>query len=159
MEVLVAVSRNPESCADPVAAVASFPWPAETNFLVLSVAEVITPPSTIELVAGAIDVSDGAADVSEIQTTVDAAAGATAASAADEIRSHGFQADGIANEGDPKSVIVDHAQTWGADLIVVGSCEKSRIEKFFVGSVSESVVKHAACSVLIVKTSDGATSP
>ena len=50
-------------------------------------------------------------------------------------------------------MIADYAKEWGADLIVVGSCDKSRLETLFVGSVSQSVVTHASCSVLVAKAS------
>jgi nucleotide-binding universal stress UspA family protein len=63
----------------------------------------------------------------------------------------GFAADGASPEGDPKSMIAHYAKEWEADLIVVGSCDKSRLETFFVGSVSQSVVAHAPCSVLVAK--------
>ncbi len=144
MRVLIAVGRNPDGCADPLAAVVSFPWPDETVFSVLTVAEIVTPPPMVELVPAAADVTD-------IQRNADTAANATAAAAAAELKGRGFNADGIGKEGDPRDIIIDHAKEWGADLIVVGSCEKSRIEKFLLGSVSESVIKHAPCSMLIVK--------
>jgi nucleotide-binding universal stress UspA family protein len=48
-------------------------------------------------------------------------------------------------------MIVEQGREWGADLIVGGSCDKSRLEKFFVGSVSQSAVSNAACSVLVAK--------
>jgi nucleotide-binding universal stress UspA family protein len=92
-----------------------------------------------------------AAEVIDIQRNADTAANTIAAIAAAELKSRGFNADGIAKEGDPGVIIVDHAKEWGADLIVVGSCEKSRVEKLFLGSASESVLQHAPCSVLIVK--------
>ena len=144
MRVLIALSRSSDGSADPLAAVASFPWPVETEFSVLSVAEIVTPPPMVELVPAAAEVAD-------IQRNADTAASTTASAAAAELKSRGFNADGIATEGDPKTIIVDHAKEWGADLIVVGSCEKSRIEKLILGSVSESVIKDAACSVLVVK--------
>ncbi|HWQ52140.1 MAG TPA: universal stress protein [Bryobacteraceae bacterium] len=146
MRILIAVGRNSE-CADPVAAAASLTWPADAVFSVLTVSEFVRVPAMAELVPGAADVPD-------VQSRADAAAGEIATTAAAQLRDHGFQADGIAKQGDPKSVIVDHASEWGADLIVVGSCEKSRIEKFVLGSVSESVVKRARCSVLVVKPRD-----
>jgi nucleotide-binding universal stress UspA family protein len=74
------------------------------------------------------------------------------ASAVAQLQSRGFHADGASPEGDPKSMIAAYAKEWGADLIVVGSCDKSRLETFFVGSVSRSVVAHAPCSVLVAKT-------
>ncbi|HWQ55514.1 MAG TPA: universal stress protein [Bryobacteraceae bacterium] len=143
MRILIAVGRNSE-CADPVAAVASLPWTADTVFSVLTVSEVVRVPSIVELVPGAADVPD-------LQKRADASAGDIATTAAAQLRDRGFQADGVARQGDPKSIIVDYASEWGADLIVVGSCEKSRIEKFVLGSVSESVVKRARCSVLVIK--------
>jgi nucleotide-binding universal stress UspA family protein len=144
MRVLIAVNRNQDGCADPLAAAASFPWPPETVFSVLTVAEVVTPPPMVELVPAAADVAD-------IQRNADTAASTTAVAAAAELESRGFKADRVGKEGDPKTTIVDHAKEWGADLIVVGSSEKSRIEKLILGSVSESVIKHAPCSVLVIK--------
>ena len=52
--------------------------------------------------------------------------------------------------GSPKSVILDEAEKFKADLIVVGSHGYGAIERFFLGSVSHSVALHAKCSVEIV---------
>ncbi|TDD97892.1 universal stress protein [Flavobacterium cellulosilyticum] len=53
--------------------------------------------------------------------------------------------------GSPKSVILDEADKFKADLIVVGSHGYGAIERFFLGSVSHSVALHAKCSVEIVR--------
>jgi len=53
--------------------------------------------------------------------------------------------------GPPRSVILDEAERWGADLIVVGSHGYGRWERFLLGSVSQSVVSHAKCSVQVVR--------
>ena len=53
--------------------------------------------------------------------------------------------------GSPKHVILNEAETFGADLIVVGSLGKSGIERFALGSVSEKVVRHAKVPVLVVR--------
>ena len=53
--------------------------------------------------------------------------------------------------GSPKSVILDEAEKFKADLIVVGSHGYGAIECFFLGSVSHSVVLHPKCSVEIVR--------
>ena len=52
--------------------------------------------------------------------------------------------------------IVEKAEEWGADLIVLGSHGRGFWERALVGSISRSVVDHAKCSVLIVrhKTAD-----
>lgn len=53
--------------------------------------------------------------------------------------------------GSPDSRIVEAAEQWHADLIVVGSHGYSRWERLLLGSVSDSVVHHAPCSVLVVR--------
>jgi nucleotide-binding universal stress UspA family protein len=47
--------------------------------------------------------------------------------------------------------IVDLAQSIGAGLIVMGSRGHGRIRRALMGSVSESVVRHAHCPVTIVR--------
>ncbi len=47
--------------------------------------------------------------------------------------------------------IVEEAETWGADLIVVGSHGRGFWGRAFIGSVSDAVVHHAPCSVLVVR--------
>jgi nucleotide-binding universal stress UspA family protein len=48
--------------------------------------------------------------------------------------------------------IIDHAAEWHADLIVAGSHGWEGLNRFLLGSVSESVVRHAPCSVEVVRT-------
>lgn len=55
--------------------------------------------------------------------------------------------------GRPKDVILDEAERWGADLIVVGSHGYGTIRRFSLGSVSFAVALHAPCSVEIVRRS------
>jgi nucleotide-binding universal stress UspA family protein len=144
MQILVAISGSNDGSSDPVEVAASFPWPEGTVFRVLTIGESVHP-SVAQLLESDRDVSD-------VQRSADNIAANTVASAVAILQGRGFHADGVSPEGDPKSMIVEYAKEWGADLIVVGSCDKSRLEKFFVGSVSRSVVEHAPCSVLIAKT-------
>jgi nucleotide-binding universal stress UspA family protein len=53
--------------------------------------------------------------------------------------------------GSPERAIVETAEQMHADLIIVGSHSYSRWERLLLGSVSDSVVHHAPCSVLVVK--------
>ena len=53
--------------------------------------------------------------------------------------------------GDPKSRILDLAQEWEADMIVMGSHGRSGMERMVLGSVSLAVLAHAPCSVAIVR--------
>jgi nucleotide-binding universal stress UspA family protein len=59
--------------------------------------------------------------------------------------------DGQILPGSPRTVILDEAESWGADLIVVGSHGYRAWERFLLGSVSQSVVSHAKCSVEVVR--------
>jgi nucleotide-binding universal stress UspA family protein len=54
-------------------------------------------------------------------------------------------------EGSPKQVIIEEAERWGADWIVMGSHGYGPVKRFLLGSVSQSVVLNARCSVEIVR--------
>jgi nucleotide-binding universal stress UspA family protein len=72
--------------------------------------------------------------------------------AAESLRAVGFKGCSYAVEdGVPKLTIADEARRWGADLIVLGSHGRTGLDRFLLGSVSESVARHAACSVEIVR--------
>lgn len=53
--------------------------------------------------------------------------------------------------GSPQRIVVEEAKQWGADLIVVGSHGYGFWSRAMLGSVSNSIVHHAPCSVLVVK--------
>ena len=53
--------------------------------------------------------------------------------------------------GSPKRVILDEADSFKADLIVVGSHGYPTWERLLLGSVSQAVVSHAKCSVEVVR--------
>lgn len=54
-------------------------------------------------------------------------------------------------EGSPGSKLSGYAQSSGCDLIVIGHRGLNGLERLFLGSVSEYVLRHAHCPVLIVK--------
>ena len=55
-------------------------------------------------------------------------------------------------QGPPAQVIVDEAESWGADLIILGSRGLGIWNRLLLGSVSNAVVHHAKCSVEVVRT-------
>ncbi|OYX94424.1 MAG: hypothetical protein B7Y76_10705, partial [Sphingobacteriia bacterium 35-40-5] len=57
-------------------------------------------------------------------------------------------------EGDVKHTILEDADTFNADLILVGSHGRGGLERFLLGSVSQAIVLHAKCSVEIVRKRD-----
>lgn len=56
--------------------------------------------------------------------------------------------------GLPKLAILEEAEAFGANLIVVGSHGHGGLTRFLLGSVSQSISAHANCSVLIVRKPD-----
>jgi nucleotide-binding universal stress UspA family protein len=56
----------------------------------------------------------------------------------------------VINES-PKQGILNEAERFDADLIVVGSHGQSALSRFLLGSVSHAVALHAHCSVEIVR--------
>lgn len=54
--------------------------------------------------------------------------------------------------GNPGRSICELAQSWSADLIIVGSRGLKGLKEMFLGSVSNYVTHHAPCSVLIVRS-------
>jgi nucleotide-binding universal stress UspA family protein len=53
--------------------------------------------------------------------------------------------------GPPRQVIVEEAERWAADLIVMGSRGRGAWNRLLLGSVSSAVVHHSKCSVEIVR--------
>lgn len=53
--------------------------------------------------------------------------------------------------GEPGESIVEAADAEGADLILVGSHGRSGVGRALLGSVSDFVVRHANCPVLVVR--------
>ena len=75
--------------------------------------------------------------------------------AANELQAAGFKASVAVSEGDPKGRILEMAEEWGADLIVMGSHGRRGFDRALLGSVAESVAHYAKCSVEIIRISSG----
>ena len=71
---------------------------------------------------------------------------------ATELRNAGFQAKTLVGVGDIREGIIDTAIDWHADLIILGSHGLRGMQRFLLGGVSEFVVRHAQCSVEIVRS-------
>lgn len=63
----------------------------------------------------------------------------------------GIPATGSVDEGRPDEVIVARALDKGADLIVVGSHGRRGVQRFFLGSVAEKIVRTAPVPVLVIR--------
>jgi nucleotide-binding universal stress UspA family protein len=63
----------------------------------------------------------------------------------------GFSTSVSTPDADPRHAIVETARDWPADVIVIGSHGRKGFDRLLLGSVAESVVRHAPCSVDIVR--------
>ncbi len=58
----------------------------------------------------------------------------------------------VLREGDPGTQIVQYANECGADLIVMPSHGHHGLARLLLGSVTERVVRHAECPILVLRT-------
>jgi nucleotide-binding universal stress UspA family protein len=66
-------------------------------------------------------------------------------------RQAGVEVSFLVWDGDPGDTIVEAATAEQVDMVLVGSHGRGAVGRFFLGSVSEHVVRHAPCPVLVVR--------
>jgi len=118
--------------------------PHDTDVRILHVVE--SPPLLVAREMGGYDPALETALESQKQN-----AEALVLKATELLRARGLKVAATLEVGDPKSKILDVAEEWRADLIVVGSHGRRGFERFLMGSVSDAVARHAKCSVQIVR--------
>ncbi|MEL6605307.1 MAG: universal stress protein [Cyanobacteria bacterium J06614_10] len=69
---------------------------------------------------------------------------------ADRAKAAGLDTEYTYEPGSPGSVICKLAKAWGADLVIVGSHGRKGFSEMLLGSVSNYVVHHAPCSVMVI---------
>jgi nucleotide-binding universal stress UspA family protein len=149
MKILLAVDESKYSTWA-VREVAKRPWPKGTTVRVLTVAEPF-PQVAMEPWYGARE------SLEQIDQEVQKRAHELTKKTADSFKKKGFKVDTAVRQGDARSEIVDEAEKWAADLIVMGSHGYTGLKRFFLGSVASSVVSHAPCSVEIVRQKEKKT--
>lgn len=142
MKILLAIDVSPYSQAA-VDEIARRPWPPATITRVLSVIQPYPPPATEFVLA--------AATIDDVRRQQTADAEGLTRGAADVLKMANISTETAVREGDPRSAIVDEAEQWGADLIVVGSHGRTGLKRWLMGSVAQAVVGHAPCSVEVVR--------
>lgn len=146
MKILLASDGSPSSEAA-VAEVARRPWPKGSEIKVLSAFELPMPApnQAWAMPSGYFEEMD-LAGREHAQMIVD--------HAAETLKSQLCEGVVIRSEfasGSPQSVILNEANRWGADLIVLGSHGYNPLQRLLLGSISQAVVSHAKCSVEIVR--------
>lgn len=139
MKVLLAIDRSPFSKAATQAVIREI-RPEGTEIRVLHAVVSAAVPMVPDWDAGSERVRKEATElVGEAQKS---------------LRDAGFQVETLIQEADPRTAIIDQAQKWEPDLIVLGSHGYKGLHRLLIGSVAEFVARHAACPVQIVRMSD-----
>jgi len=150
MKILLATDGS-ECSAKAVDSVANRPWPAKSQIRIVSVVE----PPIVETPATPSPLFSEYPDTlfESVWKEARTRAGGAVADARKTLSAVGLNmCEGEATpEGEPRSVILDEAKEWGADLIVLGSHGRHGWDRLLMGSVAESVALHAHCSVDVIR--------
>lgn len=123
--------------------IAGRPWPPNSVVCILTAVRAYIP-SAVEFVS-----TGETAD--QIQDDHTKSARDLAETVAESLQVTGLRVETVVKKGDPRRLIVDEAKSWGADLIIMGACGHTAFERWLIGSVAQSVVAHAPCSVELVR--------
>lgn len=152
-EFQVLVATDGSECAKAaVQSVAHRAWAPETVFKVTSVVPVFMPITDAGVTYFYANQTAEAIESMEREARAAASQAQNAAEQALKTARLKVVSGAELTEGDPKAVILDEAQQWGADLIVVGSHGRRGVERLMMGSVSEAIAVHAACSVEVLRS-------
>lgn len=133
MKVLIALDATPR-CGEIVTELVSRPWAADTSFLVVHVLDPFPYAK---------------APISLKRAKEDATNQLKAASK--KLCAGGWTLETKVLIGRARQELSRIAEEWSADLIVVGSNESSALTRLLLGSTARSVLRHAPCSVEIVR--------
>jgi len=144
MRILVATDGSAGSdCA--IASVAGRPWPPNSQIAILTVVHTNVPMVPDVFLGGA------AAHVTALEEDRDRAPVRLQQARERLSAVRDVSLTSLMLEGDPAKAVVEEADRWKADLIVVGSHGYGVMKKLLLGSVAQAVAQHAHCSVEIVR--------
>jgi nucleotide-binding universal stress UspA family protein len=144
MKILLTTDNSPSSEVA-LREVLRRPWPPDTEVRVLSVAH--ATPFVPDLTLTGIGLHYYSLD----QAQKHAAHAVSAAVRELSSAAPGLIVTSVVLEGAPSAQIVEEAERWGADLIVLGSHDHGAAVRMVAGSVSHRVILHAPCSVEVVR--------
>jgi nucleotide-binding universal stress UspA family protein len=126
-----------EKCCRVIAA------PAETSVRIVSVYEIVEP----------LDISISPEFAREMETSARGQADGFVAEAVAVMRAQCPEVELTTQvtRGAPDQVLIETAREWGADLLVTGSHGRGFWQRMLLGSITDSLVHHAPCSVLVVR--------
>ncbi len=137
MRVLIAIDSS-ESSQTAVNEVAARPWPERSEFCVTNVFDPFPFSKAPAMIPGVMKTAQGLVEA-----------------AAEQLSAAGKKVLVSVLQGHPASSIVDAAEKWNADFVVIGSHGLGGLQRFFLGSTARIVVREAPCSVEIVRALPG----
>lgn len=145
LRIVVGMDGSSDAAAA-VNIVAERAWPANTEVILISVVDpkfsafmkYLTPSEIRWILEQADDER--------------AAAGRLLETYAKKLREKGLVVTCLVEAGDPKRVLVDEAEKWGADCVFIGARGLSEMKRFLIGGVSSAVAARAHCSVEVVRS-------
>ncbi|MGE0131470.1 MAG: universal stress protein [Blastocatellales bacterium] len=145
LNILLAVDGSAGSDAA-VNEIANRPWPEGSAVKVISAVEPPHPP-----LAGSLILPGSF--IQEWEKAIEDRARAAVEKASARLRASGQILEVLSETipGSARDVILDEAEKWGADLIVLGSRGLGGFDRLLLGSVAQTVISHANCSVEIVR--------
>jgi nucleotide-binding universal stress UspA family protein len=143
MKILLAIDGSPCSEAA-VREVANRPWPAGSEVKVATAINALLVPDPFLI---------GVMVYEEMMEKQRQQAPVLLEKAAEQIRQSNpaLEVTTQVLQGAAKERIVEEAERWGADLIMLGSHGYGAVSRFVLGSVSHAVAMHAPCSVEVVR--------
>lgn len=132
----------------PVRVVVGYDGSRDAEAAVETVAGRSFPSGTEVRVVGVLDDSP---DDPAVEAEAKRSLGDALEAAAGALRARGLAATAELETGDPKHVLLESAERFGADCIFVGARGLRRVERFLLGSVSTAVAARAHCSVEVVR--------
>jgi len=133
MRILIALDASPQ-CGEIIAEIASRPWPPKSSFLLLHVLDPFPyakAPITLERAK------------TEAETQLK--------NVGKRLCAGGWDTKEEVVLGRARLQIAKIAYSWKADLVVVGSYGASALTRLLLGSTARAVLRHAPCSVEIVR--------
>lgn len=152
MKILLAIDGSDASRAA-IDSVSQRPWPKGTELRVFTAVTRIqvAPTAGLDMLTGGSKAYD-LASLKDVNDRVELEARNLLGRVVQELSATGCDVQPVLEPAaEAGQAIVGHAESWGADLVVLGSHGRTGIKRLLLGSVAEYVVRHAACSVEVAR--------
>lgn len=122
-------------------------WADDTRFRILTIGPWMPPESQVR---GSKDLQQWLeASINSRKALLESVAGSIRTGLCKRIGN--FDLETTMLQGVPCDLILEVLESWPANLVLVGSNGRKGLDLFMLGSVSNSVVTNACCSVLVIK--------